>query len=86
MSKKLSFADQMGLDIQKVKDYTKDSEHPYITLVGLFNLARKDNIDELAIVDVEGHNFKKAMMYLNENTIYNYWVALQSIIFDRWSV
>ena len=65
---KLSFTDQMELDIQKVKDYTKDSEHPYITLVGLFNLARKDNISELAIVDVEGHNFKRAMKYLNENT------------------
>ena len=36
-------------------------------LVGLFNLARKEKVGELAIVDVEGQNFKRAMNYLKEN-------------------
>ena len=55
-------------DLKKVKNYIKDPEHPYITLVGLFNLAKRAKIGDLAIVDLEGPNFKKAMAYLNENT------------------
>ena len=60
-------------DLKKVKEYIQDPEHPYITLVGLFNLAKRSEdkgakIGDLAIVDIEGPNFKKAMSYLNQNT------------------
>ena len=59
-------------DLQKVKDYIKDPQHPYISLVGLFNLSKGDKdkgakIGDLAIVNIEGPNFRKAMTYLNEN-------------------
>ena len=50
------------LDLEIVIDYDKP-----LSLVNIYNLSKKSDLNEVEIVGVETENFKKVMKYLNDN-------------------